>query len=269
MKHLLWMSMLALMVLGCNTKSSSSEKGTETDEARELKTEVYEYNEDTRHYEASVSIEFPVGGDEELGDSVFAFIARNIKEQQAYEGGLDKYRNNGEELVEFFGKKISNDLKEGWMNYTDGDESTDDVLNEDIKFSLLEDNDNYLTYLYDYDCYYGDDDYMNKVGVTFLKDDCNRVTNEFLFKDPSSQKLLDLVVETLIENYCRGENAFLEESELENIEELPAAPFYITKEGVAFIYRMYEVHWSLLEGVIPWNKVKKLLTDEAQALRQQ
>jgi hypothetical protein len=76
----------------------------------------------------------------------------------------------------------------------------------------------------------------------------------------------DRVVNVLKEKYCEGEYAFLEESELDGIEALPQAPFYITKDGLAFYYHMYEVHWSALEGILPWDKVKNLLTDEAQEL---
>ncbi|MCR4809137.1 MAG: hypothetical protein K5896_04680 [Prevotella sp.] len=265
MKKLFFLTMSALLVLGCNTKSSSS-KGEEEEETRELKTKVFEYEKNTSHSEAFISIEFPVGGDEELGDSIYNFIVSTMKEQQAYEDDLDDYRNDGQGLVDLFGKKISADLEEGWQSYTGGDETMSDVLNESAKYNILEDNDKYITYLYEYDCYYGGDGYMNRVGATFLKDDCSRINNDFLFKNSSSDKLLSLVVNVLKEKYCEGEFAFLEESELDGIEALPQAPFYITKDGLAFYYHMYEVHWSALEGILPWDKVKNLLTDEAQEL---
>ena len=264
-KNLLWICMSALVVLSCNTKSSSS-KSDDEEETRELKTKVFEYEKNTTHAEASISIEFPVGGDEELGNSIYDFIVETMKEQQAYEDDLDDYRNDGQGFVDLFGKKISSDLEEGWENYTQGDESMEDVLNENIKYSIVDNNDKYVTYLYEYDNYYGGDGYMNRVGATFLKDDCSRVTNDFLFKNPSSEKLLSLVVNELKKKYCEGEYAFLGEEELDGIEELPQAPFYITKDGLAFYYHMYEVHWSALEDVIPWDKVERLLTDEAKDL---
>ena len=265
MKKLFFLAMSALLVLGCNTKSSSSQ-GDDEKETRELKTEVFKYENKMPHCEAFISIEYPVGGDEELGDSIYDFIVATMTEQQVYENDLDDYRNDGQGFVDFFGKKISSDLQEGWENYSQGDETLEDVLDENVKYSVIEDNDQYVTYLYEYDNYYGGDGYVNREGATFLKDDCSRVTNDFLFKDPSSQKLLTLICNTLIDKYCKGSDAFLEESELENIDELPKSPFYVTADGLAFIYDMYEVHWSLLEGVIPWEKVKSLLTDEAKEL---
>lgn len=256
--------MSALVVLGCNTKSSSSKSDEE--DTRELETKVFKYEKNTSHGEAFVSIEFPVGGDEELGNSIYDFIVETMKEQQAYEDDLDDYRNDGQGFVDLFGKKISADLEEGWENYTGGDEAMEDVLYENVKYSIVEDNDEYITYLYEYDNYYGGDGYTNRMGATFLKDDCSRVTNDFLFKDSSSEKLLTLVCNTLIDKYCKGSEAFLGESELDGIDALPQASFYVTKDGLAFYYHMYEVHWSALEGILPWNKVESLLTDEAQEL---
>ena len=264
MKKLFFLAMSALLVLGCNTKSSSSQ-GDDEKETRELKTEVFKYENKMPHCEAFISIEFPVGGDEELGDSIYDFIVATMTEQQVYENDLDDYRNDGQGFVDFFGEYISNDLQEGLETYPI-DETSEEELVENVKYSVLENNDKYVTYLYEYDSYYGGDGFAHRVGATFLKNDCSRVTNEFLFKNPSSQKLITLICNTLIDKYCKGSDAFLEESELENIDELPKSPFYVTADGLAFIYDMYEVHWMLLEGVIPWEKVKSLLTDEAKEL---
>ena len=263
-KNLLWICMSALVMLGCNTKSSS--QGDDEKETRELKTEIFKYENKMPHCEASISIEFPVGGDEELGDSIYDFIVATMTEQQVYENDLDDYRNDGQGFVDFFGKYISKDLQEGWETFTDGDETLEDILSENVKYTIVENNDKYVTYLYEYDSYYGGDGFVDRKGATFLKDDCSRVTNEFLFKDSSSQKLITLVCNTLIDNYCKGSEPLLEESELENIDTLPQKPFYATPDGLAFIYGMYEVHWMILEGVIPWDKVKSLLTDEAKEL---
>ena len=264
MKKLFLLAMSALLVLGCNTKTSSSKD--DENEVKELKTKVFQYENNTSHAEASIYCEFPVGGDEELGDSIYQFIVETMVEQQVYEEELDDYRNDGQAFVDLFGKKISNDLEEGWENYTQGDETMNDVLYENIKYSIVENNDQYATCLYEYDNYYGGDGYMNKKGCTFLKSDGSRITNEFLFEKPGSHKLLNLVVEALIQKYGSSNDGFIEDSELENIEELPRTPFYLTADGVAFCYASYEVHWSFLEGVIPYDKVENLLTDEAQAL---
>ena len=265
MRKALWILMSALVVLGCNTKSSSKGDDDE-EEVKEVKTKVFKYEKNTSHGEASIYCEFPVGGDEELGDSIYQFIVETMVEQQAFEEELDDYRNDGQAFVDLFGKKISNDLEEGWQSYTGGDETMGDVLYENIKYSIVEDNDQYVTCLYEYDNYYGGDGYMNKEGCTFLKSDASRVTNEFLFENPESQKLLNLITKTLTEKYCRGDNAFLGEEELEHIDTLPRNPFYLTADGIAFCYAAYEVHWSFLEAVIPYDKVKDLLTDEAQEL---
>lgn len=262
---LLWIALSAMVVAGCNTKNSAS-KSDDDKEVIELETKVFTFALETERYDAAVSIEMPVGGDEELGDSIFAFINETMCEQQSIKD-LNEYRNKGQALVDFIGEKICTELNDGWESYNEGvDEEYAQQMEEHIKYSVLEDNDKYVTYLYEYDNFYDGEGYFNSVGATFLKDDCSRVTNEFLFKDPSSQKLLTLVVNTLTDKYCKGDDAFLENSELDYIDVLPNSPFYVTADGLGFFYGMNEVHWMRLEGVIPWEKVKNLLTDEAQEL---
>ena len=58
----------------------------------------------------------------------------------------------------------------------------------------------------------------------------------------------------------------MSEEEFAGIERLPEADFCVTKDGLAFYYHAYEVSWAMLDGVLPWDKVEKFLTDEAKEL---
>ena len=70
----------------------------------------------------------------------------------------------------------------------------------------------------------------------------------------------------LIERYCKGEEANWDEPDEATVKELLEIPFYVTPKGLAYYYRRGLVFFQNVEGVLPWNKVKGLLTDEAQKL---
>ena len=66
-RTLLYMSMLAAVLLSCN--SNKSAKGSDADDesdVMEVKLKTYSYEQTAKHTEARITIDFPVGGDEEL-----------------------------------------------------------------------------------------------------------------------------------------------------------------------------------------------------------
>jgi hypothetical protein len=251
-----------LLLAGCNSKPSSTE---EEDEVRELKTKVFKFTISEPHAQGSIICEFPVGGDDELCDSIYDYLLTTMVDQQSYEEEVPDFHGKGQDFVNFWGNKINADLIVGWERFTEefGDDSIDE-LSENAKYSVVENNDHYLTYIFDYDCFYGGDGFVKKVGTTFIKEDACRLTNDFLFKDASSPKLLQLVRNTLKEGASRG--AYADDETIDNIQKLPENPFYITPEGLAFNYNPYEIDVFWVGGVIPFDKVKKLLTDEALEL---
>ena len=96
---------------------------------------------------------------------------------------------------------------------------------------------------------------------SFLMADGSRVTNEFLFSDPSSPKLVELVRNTL-KKACDEEAR----ESVANISELPQRPFCLTAEGLGFGYEQYEVYMYALSGFLPLEEVKPFLTEEALKL---
>lgn len=264
MKKVFFLVMSALVVLGCNTKSSSN--GDEGQVSRELETNVFTYENNDDQVMVKLSVEFPVGGDQELVDCIYSFITENLTNDHDCSDDLDVYRNNGQGLVDLFGSWKSDDLHESWSSFTE-DIDADVVFMDSVSFSVVENNDKYITYLYESESYTGADGFWTKNGVTYLKSDCSLVTNEFLFKDPTSQELVTVLRDDLIENYCRGVNANWDDPDVETVKGLLQTPFYITPEGLAYFYTRGSVFFQNVDGVLPWDKVRDLLTDEAKALQ--
>lgn len=263
MKKVLLMSMLALVVLGCNKKSSKdSDDNDNVEVTRTLDTEEFRYEKNTPHASANVVCDFPTGGDEELRKMVYDCMTYKIA-QSLGESETDDFRDDGQGFVDHYGTIISKDLETEWnANWSDGDGSG--TLADDVFFSLIDETDKYVTFKFIRDCYYGGDGYRGESGVTFTKgEECFTVTNDFLFKNPSSPKLLKLVRQAIVNNYGEG---FVDQEILDGIDSLPAESFYIADGGLAFYYGQYEVFYMGLAGNIPYEKVEDLLTDEALEL---
>lgn len=265
MKKLFFFAISALVMLGCNTKSSASSQSDEKKESREVKTKVFDYESNDDKVLVKLSIEMPVDGDKELGDNIYVFILEELTRNHDCSDDLDVYRNDGQGLVDLFGKWKSDELHEDWSYYTE-DIGQEVVFTDSVSFSIVEDNDKYLTYLCESRSFNGADGYWTKTGVTFLKSDCSRVTNDFLFKDPYSQELVTLLRDDVIEDYCGGKYGDWDEPDVETVESVLDIPFYLTPEGLAYFYRRPLVLLQNVDGMLPWDKVKGLLTDEAKKL---
>lgn len=255
----------ALLVLGCNTKSTSTPNGDEKKANRELKTEVFEYVSNDEHAQVKLSIEMPVGGDQELGDNIYDFITEALTNDHDCSDDLGEYRDNGQGLVDLFGRWKSDELQEEWNDYAENVDP-DAVFMDQAICSIIENNDNYVTCLYNSESFNGADGYWAKIGATFLKSDCSRVDNDFLFKDPTSPELVKVLRDDLIANYCSGLKANYDEPDEETVKSLLDMPFYVTSEGLAYYYRRPLVFFQNVDGVLTWDKVKDLLTDEAKKL---
>lgn len=260
------MAASALLVLSCNTKSTStSSNGEEQKVDRKLTTQVFTYEDDGEHAQVKLSIEMPVEGDQELGDCIYDFILENLTNDHDCSDDLTVYRNDGQGLVDLFGGWKSAEMNEDWSSYAE-DVDPDIVFMDQANFSIVENNDNYVTYLCESESFNGADGYWAKNGATFLKSDCSRVDNEFLFKDPTSPELVKVLRDDLIANYCSGLKADWDEPDVETVESVLDEPFYVTSEGLAYYYRRPLVFFQNVDGVLPWDKVKDLLTDEAKKL---
>lgn len=266
MKRLFLLAASALVVLSCNTKPTSS-NGEETTANRELKTQVFSYEKNDDHVEASLSIEMPVGGDQELGDKIYEFILENLTNNHDCSDDLTVYRNDGQGLVDLFGGWKYDEMNEEWNSYNEDLEQEDQVsFMDSATFSIVENNDKYVTGLYESESFNGADGYWEKYGATFLKSDCGRVTNAFLFKDPKSPELVKVLRDDLIAKYCSGDEANWDEPDVETVESVLDEPFYVTSKGLAYFYRRPLVFFQNVDGVLSWDKVKDLLTDEAKKL---
>ena len=272
MKKVFLLAMSALAVLGCNTKSASSNgdetkegREVETQESREVETQIFEYENNNDHFTVKLSVEFPVGGDQELGDCIFEFIKEALTYDHDCSDDLDVYRNDCQGLLDLFGPWKSDDMREAWNAYTEGT-GQEITLSYSDNIRIVENNENYMTCLCENESFTGADGFWANYGATYLKSDCSEVTNEYLFKDPSSRELATLLRDDLIEKYCRGREANWDDPDLETIEDVLYLPFYVTREGLSYFYRRGLILPQNVEGTLPWDKVKDLLTDEAKKL---
>ena len=251
-----FIAILAIMLAGCATKTTT----------KELKTESFNYEGETAHSSVHIDCAFPVGGDEALCDSVYFYILSNMTESQSYEEDVPDFRNDGQGFADFFGDIINQGLEYSWQAFTEGDEDKADNSDEEIIFSVDESTANYFTYHFYHSISGIGDGFVHQYFTSFLTTDASRVTNKFLFRDPSSPELLDLVRKVLKKQYCKEEDPFVEEEFIDNISNLPRRPFYLTKEGVGFVYEQYEVYMMDLGATIPLEKIEPFLTDEALKL---
>ena len=266
MKKLFLLAASALVVLSCNTKSTSP-NGEETTAKRELKTQVFSYEKSDNRANVKLSIEMPVGGDEELGEIIYDFILEKLTDDHDCSDDLSVYRNDGQGLVDLFGGWKYDVVNEEWESFNEDLEPEDQVtFLDEANLSIVENNDKYVTCLYETESFNGADGYWAKKGVTFLKSDCSRVTNDFLFKDPKSPELVKVLRDDLIAKYCSGVEADWDEPDVETVESVLDEPFYVTSKGLAYFYRRPLVFFQNVAGVLPWDKVKDLLTDEAKKL---
>ena len=109
MKKLFLLAASALVVLSCNTKSTSP-NGEETTAKRELKTQVFSYEKSDNRANVKLSIEMPVGGDEELGEIIYDFILEKLTDDHDCSDDLSVYRNDGQGLVDLFIDRAGQDL---------------------------------------------------------------------------------------------------------------------------------------------------------------
>lgn len=258
------MAASALMVLSCNTKSSStSSNGEEQKVDRKLTTQVFTYENDDEHAQVKLSIEMPVGGDELLGNSVYDVITEFLTNDHDCSDDLDEYRNDGQELVELFGRWMNDDLQEQ-RNYYAEDTDDDATFSSSATFSIIECNEKYVTCLYETEYFNMADGFWEKNGVSLLMSDCSRITNDFLFKDPTSTELAKVLRDDMVS--ING--GAWEDPDLEDVESvMNDQDFYVTSEGLAYFFRRGLLYPQNIEGILTWDKVQDLLTDEAKKLR--
>ena len=265
-RTLLYMSMLAAVLLSCN--SNKSAKGSDADDesdVMEVKLKTYSYEQTAKHTEARITIDFPVGGDEELRQAIYDNILSFWQGEDPDDDPIPDFSDDGQGLVDYFGGITWNNLQEGWESWDEDDES-DIVLDDNSSYKKLLETDRFITFLYETDGFYGGDGFGKRQGVTFLKDDGRKLTNDMLLKNPRSEKVLQLIRDKIRQENCEGAEAYVEEEIVDGIDKLPEAPLYLTDDGVGFNYAQYEVYWSEFSGVIPLEKIEKYLTDEAVEL---
>ncbi len=251
MKPILPLALLAIILAGCSSKPSP----------KAFQTETFTYEGDSEHSSVFISCAFPVSGDEALCKSVYDYILSTMTESQSYEDDVPDFRNDGQGFVDYFGDEISKGSEELWESYTEGDEDRADDLDEEIVFSVSESTPHFVTYDFQHSFSGIGDGFVYQHSTSFLMADGSRVTNEFLFSDPSSPKLVELVRNTL-KKACDEEAR----EYVANISELPQRPFCLTTEGLGFDYEQYEVYMYALSGFLPLEEVKPFLTEEALKL---
>ncbi len=252
MKRFLHLALLAIILTGCSTKQTS----------KAFKSEAFTYEGETKHSSILISCAFPVSGDEVLCDSIYDFIVSAMTESQCYEDPVPDFRHDGQGFVDFFGHEINKNAEEQWQLFTKGDEDRADNIEEEIIFGISESTPEFMTYDFEHSFSGIADGFVHQFRTSFLRSDGSRVTNQFLFSDPSSSELLDLVKKEL-KNRLRGDDA---EEYVDNISELPKRPFFLTTEGLGFNYEQFEVYMYELSGFLSLKKVKPFLTEEALKL---
>lgn len=264
MKKLLALSLLAVMVLACSDKKGTA-KGSADEEEKviELVTKEFSKSHEGPHTSAQYKIDFPVGGDENLRKVIFDFLYSMMEDYVGNVEEASKLSNDGQAFVDAYCNLSAEHLKNGWDCYSQGEEM-DEVLDENATARLIVNEKKYVTYTFDYDCYFGGDGYSANRGATFLKADGRQLDGKWLFSKSQSPKLLKLVHKALKKEYA-GNEGFLDPAFIDEMADLPEE-FFITKDGIRFVYTQATAAWFLLNGIIPMEEAQDVLSDQASEL---
>ena len=111
----------------------------------------------------------------------------------------------------------------------------------------------YLRYLY---IYSGGAHGMDALsGKTFFLDSGNVVTEDVLFTEGYEERLTEALRAHLLDDIEYPDILF-------DTEITPSENFYITQEGITYIYQRYEVGpyaMGIIEVTVPWNEIQDIL----------
>lgn len=238
------------LMCGCN----------EAPQKEELKTKNIEFSEVTPLQEGApydftmeMNIEWPEGGASDkvlkkiqkgITDLLFGSELETIDIEYAMkthnDRSVDFYRQDNEEYLE--------DVEEEWAFMMDWSESIDGSFLDPYKGMV-----SYLKYAYGYS---GGAHGMDVLTCrTFDLKTGEQIFEEDLFKRGYEDRLTEALRANLLSRY-EDQDMFFE------TDITPSDEFYLTSEGITYIYQRYEIGpyaIGIIEVLVPWKEIKDII----------
>ena len=241
-----------------------------------------------------ISIFWPVNGEELLAKSVRQYLCEELATSPNQEGKPEvKMFTDGKEAVNYALKKYHKQLADGWKEIrAEGYDGT--PFEFSLRAFILEETGSYITYMTNCEGYQGGaHGFATSTAQTFRKSDGKRIgyradynqrTEKFeikdqtLFADAKSPKLYALIKEGVRNYFLEYDEGAKDDQQLKDmligVEDvnkipLPSSAPYFTKGGLCFCYQQYEIApyaAGMINFTIPYNKIRPLLTGDAQGL---
>lgn len=224
--------------------------------------------------EISYSIEFPVKGNQVLVDSIRHYIVEMI-------GVHTDDMTDGNKLLETALNDKYKKMKEERDNLSNDVEFEVPPFEYDFQIDVLNETDHYITLstaIYEY--VGGVHGGAFGVSTSFNKENGQRMGYNML-KDTSSKEFMKLVKEGLYDYFSDSGNKITTDTQLAEMLlveggvsqlPLPVNTPWLTEEGVVFCYQQYEIApyaAGMPAFVIPYEKIRPFLTDEALTILKQ
>ena len=251
-----------LSLSSCDSKSNSAQNNINAEQttangAFAVETMTVKDSTESSSVRFEYDIDFPTQGPEALTAVVKSEIFKALGDSTTTDYTAEQLQHVGKKYVTESAAEIK-DL---------GLEEERTIYEVAGKIKLEDNNDKYLTYhVSDYN-YAGGAHGMPRNFYTTINKTTNKVMDwDAIFPEDNRQDLEAIVMAAIVEQYYKGQTEQWNEIFAFN---LPAQAPAFSENGLIFTYYPYEIDCyaaGMPKCTIPYNEVKTLMTEEAQAL---
>ena len=305
-KSLMFITMAALLTTACGHRTSQGAADNDStlvdslaaNAAQPLYIDSVGMEREDSVISVKISLDWPVSGNEGLVSSVRQYLCEELAAGLTMEGRpVVKNYTDGKTAVETTVRQQYDTLMASYKESASESSALEGMqLSYHLRCFKMEETDTYVTFLSNSECFLGGaHGSATSMGMTFRKSDGKRIgyrtefnrqtlrmeiKNQTLFSNPSSPQLAALIkegVRSYFQQFGEGkltDQALQEELTVNSVDSipLPSTPPYFTKQGLCFVYQQYDIApyaAGMVNFDIPYDKVRHLLTTDAQSLIKQ
>lgn len=275
----------------------NSESTTENSESTEFAADSIGLEREDAMASVKASVAWPTSGNETLLKNIRHYICEELANDPMMEGKPKvKMYEDGKSAVTARVNWQYKELSDMWKQSKEEGFGGDMSYSNFINIFVAENAERYVTYMTNSEGFTGGaHGFASSGGVTFRKSDgkvigyrteirnsgddiVTEIKDQTLFRDAKSPKLAAVIKEGVRSYFkeCMAEvdtDEQLSEQliEVEDVNRIPLpsnAPLF-TKRGLVFAYQQYEIApyaAGMINFIVAYDKIKPLLTDEAQSL---
>lgn len=225
-----------------------------------LKVDIVEYEAQTPLFEDApytfsidMKIEWPVSGPDaeslkDMQKGITGLLFGNEIQTFDIEYAIDAYNRSAVEFYQLENEEIAQEIDDDWGFMLNWSESMDGNFLPTYAGYI-----SYVKYLYGYSG--GAHGMDAKTAVTFDSKTGKTITENDLFVPGYEERLTESLRNHLSD--CNIEKDMLFEPEI-----FPSENFYLTPEGITYIYQRYEIGpyaIGIIEVTVPWSEIQDIL----------